>query len=58
MSDKLVELEKELEQIKQGLFLMSVDRIRALSTHENDDLVDDLREVTESALSKVASLKG
>ena len=44
---------QDLEQIQQGLFLMSAqDRMRALSTHETDDLVETLRAVVADAIEK------
>ena len=58
MSDAANRLEEQLKQIKKGLFLMSPDRVRAMSTHETDDLIDELRGVTEDALKNVESLKG
>lgn len=50
MSDHLDTVKKELQAIKNGLFLMSPDCIRAMSTHETDDTIADLRQRTESAL--------
>ncbi|BCE03316.1 hypothetical protein [Marinicellulosiphila megalodicopiae] len=51
MSDSNNALKTELETIKHGLFLMSsVDRGRALSTHETDDLIEALRKNVETAL--------
>lgn len=60
MSDSLEKLHQELLTIKQGLFKMSPrDRIRALSTHETDDLILDLQDVTEEALKHLeAAQKG
>ncbi len=37
------ELQTHLQALEKGLFMMSRDRIRALSTHETEDLVDELR---------------
>jgi len=51
MSDLNNELKTELEAIKHGLFLMSAtDRVRALSTHETDDLIEAMRKNVETAL--------
>ncbi|GGX45909.1 hypothetical protein [Saccharospirillum salsuginis] len=58
MSDAANRLEEQLKQIKKGLFMMSPDRVRAMSTHETDDLIEELRGVTEDALKNVESLKG
>lgn len=58
MSDAANRLEEQLKQIKKGLFLMSQDRVRAMSTHETDDLIEELRGVTEDALKNLESLKG
>ncbi len=42
-------LQEKLEQVEKGLFLMSVDRVRALSVHETVDLMEELREVIAGA---------
>lgn len=42
-------LQEKLEQVEKGLFLMSVDRVRALSVHETVDLIEELREVVAGA---------
>lgn len=57
MSDATNRLEEQLKQIKKGLFLMGPDRIRAMSTHETEDLIVELQGVTEDALKLVESLK-
>lgn len=58
MSDAVKQLEQQLNEIKQGLFLMSPrDRVRALSTHETDELILDLQDVAEQALKSLESLK-
>lgn len=57
MSDKIAELTSQLEQIKNGLFRMGPDRIRAMSTHETDDLLIELSKVADAALANVASMK-
>lgn len=36
-------MQTHLEALEKGLFMMSRDRVRALSTHETEDLIDDLR---------------
>ena len=43
MSDSKQIIEEKLAQIAKGLFYMSKDRARALSVHETDDLIDELR---------------
>ncbi len=57
MSDKIAEVSAQLEQIKNGLFRMGPERIRAMSTHETDDLLIELAKVTDTALATLASLK-
>ena len=58
MSDAVKQLEEQLEAIKFGLFKMSPrDRVRALSTHETDDLILELQDVTEQALKNLAAIK-
>lgn len=58
MSDTVKQLEEQLQAIKFGLFRMSPrDRVRALSTHETDDLIIELQDVTEAALKNLAELK-
>lgn len=49
MSDVKQSLQTKLEQLEKGLFLMSQDRVRALSTHETVDLIEQLREVVAAA---------
>lgn len=43
MSDSKQIIEEKLAQLEKGLFFMSKDRARALSVHETDDLIDELR---------------
>jgi hypothetical protein len=43
MSDTKKLLEEKTAQLEQGLFFMSKDRARALSNHETEDLIDELR---------------
>lgn len=58
MSDAVKQLEQQLETLKQGLFNMSPrDRVRALSTHETDDLILDLQDVVDDALKSLGKLK-
>ncbi len=57
MSDATNRLEEQLKQIKKGLFLMGPERIRAMSTHETEDLIVELQGVTDEALKLVESLK-
>ena len=56
MSDAKKTLTEQLEQIEKGLFLMSQDRIRALSVHETVDLIEQLRAATAAAKQAAASL--
>lgn len=58
MSDAVKQLEEQLKDIKQGLLKMSPrDRIRALSTHETDDLILELQDLVEDALKSLESVK-
>lgn len=56
MSASKQTLQEQLEQLEKGLFLMSQDRIRALSVHETVDLIEELRAVVEAAKKTAASL--
>jgi hypothetical protein len=38
----------KIEALEKGLFLMSEDRIRALSNHETVDLIKELRAIVAS----------
>lgn len=58
MSDSVKQLEEQLQALKKGLFLMSPrDRVRAMSTHETEDLIVELQDVTENALKNLETLK-
>lgn len=57
MSDHLQNAKKDLEAIQHGLFLISPDCIRAMSTHEVEDTIADLRRRTESALKALDTEK-
>ncbi|MDX1342792.1 MAG: hypothetical protein R3309_00655 [Reinekea sp.] len=58
MSDAVKQLEEQLNTLKLGLLKMSPrDRVRALSTHETDDLILDLQDVADDALKLIATLK-
>ncbi len=58
MSDAVNSLEQQLIALQKGLLKMSPrDRVRALSTHETDDLILDLQDVAEEALKNLATLK-
>lgn len=57
MSNSVEQLHAQLSQIKKGLFLMGPDRLRALSTHETEDLIVELQAVTDQALAELDSLK-
>lgn len=58
MSDAVNRLEAELKEIKQGLYLLGPERMRAMSTHETEDLIVKLQQVAEDALKQVDQLKG
>ncbi len=49
-------LQEKLEQVEKGLFLMSIDRVRALSTHETVDLIEELRSAVAAAKADVEKL--
>ena len=58
MSDSVKQLAEQLLALKTGLFLMSPrDRIRALSTHETEDLIIELQAVADAALKSLESVK-
>lgn len=58
MSDVVKQLEEQLAILKKGLFKLSPrDRVRALSTHENDDLILDLQDVIDDAEKSLQQLK-
>lgn len=57
MSDHQQNLRTELEAIRRGLFLISSDCIRALSTHETDETIADLRRRTDAALKALDAEK-
>lgn len=56
MSDVKEALKEKLTQVEKGLFLMSVDRIRALSAHETKDLIEELRAVVAAAKNDAEQL--
>lgn len=58
MSKAVEQLHAQLSQIKKGLFMMGPDRVRAMSTHETDDLIVELQAVADQALAELATLKG
>lgn len=49
MSDVKQSLKDKLQELEKGLYLMSVDRVRALSAHETVDLIEELRGVVAAA---------
>lgn len=57
MSDQLNQLEEKLQKIRKGLFLMGPDRVRAMSTHETEDLIVALEADAEEALKLVEAAK-
>jgi|TARA_A200000113_G_C8572903_1_gene259948 hypothetical protein len=56
MSDVKQSLQDKLAQLEKGLFLMSVDRVRALSVHETVELIEELRAVVAAAKSDTDKL--
>ncbi len=56
MSDAKKILEEKLAEMDKGLFYMSKDRARALSYHETEDLVDELRESVAIMQAQVNTL--
>lgn len=56
MSDVKQSLQDKLAQLEKGLFLMSVDRVRALSVHETVELIEELRAVVAAAKSDADKL--
>lgn len=56
MSDTKQSLKDKLEELEKGLFLMSLDRVRALSVHETVDLIEELRAVVTAAKADVEAL--
>lgn len=58
MSNAVEQLEKQIKALQKGLFLMSPkDRVRALSSHETDDLIHELQGVADDALKTLEQLK-
>jgi ribosomal protein L29 len=57
MSNSVEQLNIQLKQIKKGLFMMGPDRVRAMSTHETEDLIVELQTATDKALAELATLK-
>lgn len=57
MSEKLDQALAHVNRIENGLFRMSSDAPRAMSTHEVDDTIAELRELTASLKSALESLK-
>ncbi|WP_221800789.1 hypothetical protein [Oceanobacter mangrovi] len=56
MSDTKQSLQEKLEKLEKGLFLMSLDRVRALSVHETVDLIEELRTVVAAAKTDLNKL--
>ena len=56
MSDAKNILEEKLAEMDKGLFFMSRDRVRALSNHETEDLIDELREAVALMQAQVKTL--
>lgn len=51
MSEVNTQLQQELQMIAQGLRRISPDCVRVLSTHESEDLVQELRARVDRALA-------
>jgi hypothetical protein len=56
MSDTKKALQEKCEKLAKGLYLMSVDRERALSNHETVDLIEELRGVVADAQADLEKL--
>ncbi len=56
MSNVKTILEEKLAQLEKGLFFMSKDRARALSNHETEDLIDELRAAVTEMQTQVTTL--
>ncbi len=56
MSDVKQSLQDKLQQLEKGLYLMSVDRVRALSVHETVELIEELRAVVAAAKADAGKL--
>lgn len=56
MSDTKKALQEKCEELAKGLYLMSVDRERALSVHETTDLIEELRGVVADIQAGVEKL--
>lgn len=56
MSDVKQSLQDKLQQLEKGLYLMSVDRVRALSVHETVELIEELRAVLAAAKADASQL--
>lgn len=50
MSDSKAQLQEELAAIAHGLMRISPDCVRVLSTHESEDLVQELRQRVDRAI--------
>lgn len=53
---KKEDLQSKLDQIEKGLFLMSQERVRALSVHETVDLIEELRITVKEAKQDLENL--
>lgn len=49
-------LKSKLDEIEKGLYLMSLDRVRALSVHETVDLIEELRVVVSDAKKELENM--
>ncbi|MCY0964351.1 hypothetical protein [Parathalassolituus penaei] len=56
MSDVKKSLKDKIEKVEKGLFLMSLDRVRALSVHETVELIEELRGVVAAAKADLEKL--
>lgn len=59
MSEAVTKLEEKLAALKSGLFRISPrDRVRALSTHETDDLILEMQDLADEAIEALKQVKG
>jgi hypothetical protein len=56
MSDAKKILTEKLAEMDKGLFFMGRDRARALSYHETEDLIDELRASVATMQAQVDAL--
>ena len=57
MSDKLTQIEEKLKRVENSFYQMGTKRERALSTHETEDLCDEMQLVTQDCLQLIQQIK-